>query len=79
MNNELWSVEWSDSQECFHIDWLKKIIGKNLECFLEQRKSDWVLLSVFNSHKEAHDFVKILKVKKGMQKPDETNESDYYE
>lgn len=62
-NDEIkyWTVEWSESQKCFHVDWLKRILQKNTEMFFEEIETDYILLGIFKSHKDAHSFVDELK------------------
>lgn len=66
MKKELYSVEWSESQKCFHVDCLSDIVNKNLQLFFSLIESDWVLIGVFNTHNEAHDFVRLLREKRGI-------------
>lgn len=47
-------VEWSHSQQCFHIDWLSVSCERNLEAFMEGRDNDWQVLFVFATHEECN-------------------------
>lgn len=62
MSNELWSVEWSESQQCFHVDYLTKVLTKNREIFIDPNYcNDWSILFIAKSYSEAHKFVEKLK------------------
>ena len=46
---ELWALEYSPSQRCFHTDELERSIATNMKCFKEGYSSDWILLWVGTS------------------------------
>jgi len=55
---------YSLSQNCFHIETLIEYINSNLKYLLvTKRKSDWVLIGVFDNNLEAHDYIEIVRAK----------------
>lgn len=61
-HKEMWTVEFSESQQAFHVDTLDRILEKNLTRFYHPRgHNDWVMLMITNSHENAHKICAILK------------------
>lgn len=58
---ELWTVEWSGSQKCFHVDPLEKTIAANLTAFLEHRSNDYQILAIVKTHAEASQMADMLR------------------
>lgn len=46
MKGEIWVLEYSASQDCFHAQPIKKSISNNLERALRKEPNDWVTLCV---------------------------------
>lgn len=61
MENEKFTVEWSEKQQCFHIDTMQGILQKNTEMYLNHINNEFALIGIFNSHKIAHEFIVELK------------------
>ena len=60
--SNLFSVLYSESQNCFHIERLSDTIVHNLKyIFVEERKSDYRLVGVFNNYIEADEYIKQLR------------------
>lgn len=62
---ELWTVEWSSSQGCFHIDPLKRTLERNLMAFIEKRSNDYQILVLAKSQDEAHQLASNLEQQQG--------------
>lgn len=59
---EVWTVEWSEKQQCFHVDYLENTIQKGVEQFLQGSSyGDWILIGVFDKHEQAHEVVEHLR------------------
>lgn len=56
--SELWVLEWSQPQKVFHISTLEDAMKNNIEAFWNNRRPDWVLLAVLETHEEAHKIAK---------------------
>lgn len=62
------TVEWSESQKCFHVDTLDRTIFKNIKIFNEPNNcNDWTLVGIFASYEECHEFVRRLKKMRGIE------------
>ena len=61
MNNKTWTVEWSENQQCFHVDTLQGIMQKNTEMFLNKINNEFALIGLFDSHAKAHEFIVYLR------------------
>ena len=49
-----WSVEYSISQDCFHVDDLKNVLNINLnDMFLENENTDYKIIAIFDTQDEA--------------------------
>lgn len=57
-NTEKISLEYSVSQNCFHIDFLSRIIETNRMNVLDQNSMDFQLLGIFDSWEAAEEAVK---------------------
>jgi hypothetical protein len=53
----LWTVEWSQSQQCFHIDALQKTITRNIAAFMHNRSNDYQLLYIAKSQEKASEAI----------------------
>jgi len=58
---EVWVVEWSESQQCFHVDLLDKSLETNTRNYLEGRKTDFVPIGVFATAEEATSYTETMK------------------
>lgn len=52
----MWTVEWNQNQEKFHIETADTRFRENTEDYLKDKPSEWCMLGVFNSYKEASEF-----------------------
>ncbi len=49
----MYVVEWSKKQDSYHIQTLEEMVASNMEAFLENRDSDFIVIGVTKSHDEA--------------------------
>lgn len=64
----LWTVQWSEKQQCFHVDQLDRLLTDNLRKFIEVNQyNDWALIAIMPSRSEAHKVVGILREKRGIK------------
>lgn len=64
----LWTVQWSEKQQCFHVDQLDRLLTDNLRKFIQVNQyNDWALIAIMTSHSEAHEVVRILREKRGIK------------
>lgn len=61
MKNEYWVVEYSFSQNAFHVDLLTNAIKNNLSCFISKKENDYQILAICNSYEKATEKYKIYK------------------
>lgn len=66
VKKELWSVEWSEKQQCFHVDFLINVIQKNAEEYFEEGETEWMLIGVFHDAQKAHKFVEEMREARGV-------------
>ena len=52
----MYTVEYSPSQRCMHLDELDRVIEINLRKFITKQENDWMLIGVFKTEKEASEF-----------------------
>jgi hypothetical protein len=57
----LYVLEYSPSQKCFHIDSLETAIETNLRQLKDGHPSDWALVGVTESREEAHKMIDMIK------------------
>jgi hypothetical protein len=62
---DLITVEFSATQNCFHIDELYSVCNKNLKSIFRKEPTDYILIGVFETRKLADDF--IISVKGNVQ------------
>lgn len=67
MKNKTYTVEWSEKQQCFHVDTLDAIMQKNTEMFINKINNEFSLLGLFNSHEAAHEFVRELRANENIR------------
>ena len=51
----LWTLEWNEVQQKFHIETADTRFSGNVDSFLKGDVSEWYTLGIFNSYKEASD------------------------
>lgn len=61
MNNNLYAVEWSESQKCFHVDDFEKTLTRNLNAFADGTANDYKILSIAEDTKQADQLIQLLK------------------
>lgn len=57
MSNETFVVLWSNRQKSFHINTLGEMIEENLRAFHDGRSSDYVVLGIADSYREAAEMI----------------------
>ncbi len=57
----MWVLEYSKSQNCFHIDKLSRVIITNRKSFETNRWNDYRIIGVYDSSEIAHDEVSKLR------------------
>lgn len=56
-------AEHSYSQQKFHVDRLSVSIDKNRRSLCNNTQTDWVIVGIFETEDEAHEFCRIIKKK----------------
>lgn len=64
IDKNLWSLEWSFNQRCFHVERLSDCIKSNLSCLISDGHTDYVLIGIFKSDLEASAAAGIIRKKK---------------
>lgn len=59
-------VEYSVSQDCFHVHSLKDMLKDNIQNVFAKGESDWLVIGVFDEEMKAHEYTK--KVREEMEK-----------
>lgn len=54
---QLYTLEYSTSQDAYHIARLGEIIKVNLDMIYRGKSNDYLLIGVFNSYEEAFEFM----------------------
>lgn len=54
---ELWTVEYSVEQKCFHIDTLDSTIKNNIQSIVEGKTTSYMLIFICATHEEAKEYV----------------------
>jgi hypothetical protein len=67
---DLWLVEYSPDQRCYHVDHASSICGANLSSMMGEGPpmdglSRWLLLGVFRSSAAAHEFADAVRAARG--------------
>jgi len=68
-NSEQWVVEFSQSQQAFHVQDLGTAAKRNLKAFRFARPNDYSIIAVFSSEQEASTFVHAVDIRKNRRKP----------
>lgn len=55
-----WVVEWSDAQECYHIDTLSKSIAGNMRSFINKWPLQYTIIAICDSPEEADQWFEKL-------------------
>jgi hypothetical protein len=58
--DDLYLVEWSNEQQCFHVDKTKKILRNNIYALLRNRHADFFTVAISDSYEEAKAMAKLL-------------------
>lgn len=56
--HEIYTVEYSTTQRCYHIDTLDRTLANNLIAVARNINNGYLLIGLFLSHEAAADFVK---------------------
>ncbi|WP_240224556.1 hypothetical protein [Rheinheimera hassiensis] len=59
-----WVVEWSEIQQQFHVDTLETTLKRNLQAFINDRPSQYVILCIADSQDQAHELCSEIKAVK---------------
>ena len=54
-------VEWSPSQQCFHLQTLAEMIRDNLSVFKMESITDYLCIGIFESHEQASNYIRKLR------------------
>jgi hypothetical protein len=57
-------VEWSHSQQCFHIEKVADMLKHNIGQCMQNRGPDYIPLSFFDSYDEASKFIDLIERRK---------------
>lgn len=60
---ELFTLEYSVKQKCFHITDLENVCEMNLSAILNRTPTDYLIIGVFDSFERASDIAKELRNK----------------
>jgi hypothetical protein len=52
----LWTLEWNEVQQKFHIESADIRFSSTIDDFLNCKVSEWYMVGIFNSYKEAVEF-----------------------
>ncbi len=58
-----WSVEYSISQDCFHVDDLDNVMQKNLRRVFEGVDADYKIIAIFDTQDDACEYASNLRKK----------------
>jgi len=58
--DNIYVLEWSYSQRCFHIDTLKRSLKINTTSFYENFDNVWLIVGIFNTQEEAYHLLHML-------------------
>lgn len=58
---DIWVVEYSPSQNCFHVDTLDRVLETNRRTVKDGNAPGYVPLQIFLTSEDAHDFAQIWK------------------
>lgn len=61
---KLWTLEYNNTQEKFHIDNADINFKNNTQAFLNSEYTEWTNLGVFNSFEEAQKYKDFILLKK---------------
>lgn len=56
-------VEYSLSQDAFHVQCVMEMISRNINTTLNGQKMDYLPIGVFDTNEQAHDFVSVFEKK----------------
>lgn len=59
--NKLYVVEYSVSQECFHVHQMEDMLQKNMKSMMDKRAGDYLPIAVFNTEQDAGTFVELIR------------------
>jgi hypothetical protein len=59
----VWIVEYSGSQDCFHMEEANSRITSSIGDCIKKQKRDWYTVGIFASSKDAGDAIDALKQK----------------
>jgi len=60
---DLYVVEWSPSQRCFHLQTVIEMVRDNLNVLMGKSITDYLCVGVFESYDQASDFIARLQKK----------------
>jgi len=54
-------VEWSPSQQCFHLQTLEEMIRDNLSVFKGKSMTDYLCIGIFGTYEQASNYIRKLR------------------
>lgn len=60
---DLWVVEYSVSQQCFHVDTLGDSINNNQFICVNQRPVDYLIIAICDTYEQAHGFINLFQAR----------------
>lgn len=61
--DDIWVVEYSESQKCFHVETIKEMVDRNIDLMFKSKLVDYVPLMLSPGIHEANQFIEKLKLK----------------
>ncbi len=61
MINGIHVVEWSPSQQCFHVELSSEMSACNMRVFSSQTVTDYLTLGLFDSYEKASEFIESVR------------------
>ncbi len=65
---DIWIVEYSGSQDCFHMEEVETRVTDSMSDCINKRKRDWYTVGLFASAKDASSFIDNLQKKQNRNK-----------
>jgi hypothetical protein len=60
----LFVLEWSGKQRCFHVQTLDESVKQNLRCALREKSSDYIIIGLFATRDEVIKATELLRKEK---------------
>jgi hypothetical protein len=56
-----YAVEWSPSQQCFHLQTLAEMLRDNLRVFKGESMTDYLCIGIFETYEQASNYIRQLR------------------